>query len=182
MHPRTTIRNAVVGLLNTRLAASGVQAHGSRFRAWNADELPAVAVYALSETSQIHDEAPRSYLRSLELGVEVIPEHKPGSADALADAMDDLAEQVEAAVMADPELGGLVNDVRLVGTDMVFEPKGEHLVAAARLRFTVEYVTAAPVADPEGMDDFKTAHIEWTPKPGAEDTEPAVDNVTLPTE
>lgn len=182
MHPRAAIRAYAMGLLRVAMSASGIRTFSTRIRAWHEDELPAVGVYTFSETGDVHDEAPRTYKRTLTLSVDLVPEQGPGGDGELADAADAMAKRVEDALLADPTWGGLIDDCVYAGTDTDMRAGGRDLVVGQTVRFTVTYESAAPLVDPDTLADFRTAHAEWTPKPGADDTAPMIDTVTLPSE
>lgn len=171
---RKQIRAAVAQLLQG-ISGVGSRVFESRSRQVWPEELPAILVYTRTETAEIFNESPREYKRTLQLAVEVIAKGD----ENVDDTLDDLCQEIEHRIFQDDTLDNLVSDTILSDTEIDFVPDGEQPVGAARITFNVEYFTLAP-EEQEGLDDFLRAHIETTPVPSTEDTEPAVDDVDLP--
>lgn len=100
-HQRKLIRRAAVALLVSAGTAAGARVKSTRVEAHKPGQLPAISVYALSEDTDptSADTAPIELTRHLKLeiagwvvGTDALP---------VDDAMDDLAEQIEAAMAAD---------------------------------------------------------------------------------
>lgn len=153
-HPRQEIRDAMFSILQTALASQGILNFSkNRFRKfWEEEELPAVTVYTLSETSEIFDTAPRSLKRTLTLAVEVTVQDNEG----LDDTVDNLALLIENAIYADETLGGKAWDVVLTGTDIIQKTEGEKITGAIILVFDVKYVSYAPGI--KTLDDLEEIH------------------------
>lgn len=97
-HQRKLIRQAVVALLAGAGTAAGARVKGTRVEPNKAALLPAISVYTLSEstTSDSDMTAPIELTRELKLEVAGWVAHT--DAHPVDDAMDDLAEQIEAAM------------------------------------------------------------------------------------
>jgi len=187
-HPRQFIRQKVAALLLNRTSA-GKRVWPSRVRHFGAQRLPAIGVYTVEEDSPVGDVSPRVYKRTVTVLVEVF-----ATADEnLDDALDALASEIEAVLMADPTWGGVVDDSSLEGTETGFASadEGERPFAALIMRWGADYETRPEVADESTLDDFRTAHVEWdfgAPNldgPDGPDGEPdgepdATDTATLP--
>jgi len=141
LHPRQEIRDSVFAILKDKVKL-GVKAYSkNRFRPyWQDEELPAISVYTLQETSQVHIEAPRNLKRVLTLAVEIVVQSDENGADKL----DELCLAVENAVHVDETLNSTVSDCRLVSTDLIEKPEGDTLTGSAILNFEATYFSDAP--------------------------------------
>lgn len=99
-HPRELIRQAVVATLVAANTAAGARVKSTRIEPIKKSQLPAIAVYTLSEDTQTDTEhfAPRELTRDLKLEIAAWVEHKDSY--PVDDAMDDIAAQIEAAMDA----------------------------------------------------------------------------------
>lgn len=186
---RARIRGAVRAVLMNHTAA-GDRVYLNRSEAWSRDEFPAIGLYYAPDRGQIANDAERQYLRTLELGVEVIVARRLGFevgsnavGDAIAfsesDELDDLCDQVERSLLADVSLGGIAADLLLIRTDMDFDARGERVLGAARIVFNLSYFE--PVVERSVLlaRDFRTLHAEWK-VPAPQSTPTASDDIQLP--
>lgn len=99
-HQRKLIRKSVVALLVSGGTAAGARVKSTRVEPHKKSQLPAIAVYTLKEPVDpaSKDTAPRELTRDLKL--EVVGWVGVTDPDTVDDAMDDLAEQIEAAMEA----------------------------------------------------------------------------------
>lgn len=100
-HPRTLIRNAVVAMLIAANTDAGVRVTATRVEPNKKTQLPAVSVYTLSESIDVeesNDHAPRELERHLQL--EIAAWVADSDALPVDVAMDEIAEQIEAAMDA----------------------------------------------------------------------------------
>lgn len=156
-HPRKLIRQAVVARLANATAA-GTRVVGTRVEPHKRTQLPALSVYALREP--IDQEAaattwPRELVRTAK--VEIVGWVAHSDAIPVDDAMDDLAEQIEAAIDTDPFLGGKAAAMVLEETVMqVLEDDGrsDPLIGIVTLTYAVTYMTSPAAA--AALDDFIT--------------------------
>lgn len=152
-HQRKLIRQAVVQLLANAATAAGSRVMGTRVDAHKRSELPAISVYTLSEASEPNATAPREITRDVQIEIAGWVAHS--EATPADDAMDDLAEEIEAAMDGDRFLGALAADSLLVSTEMQIraeEGKSSPLVGLVTLTYSVTYRTAP--AAPALPDDF----------------------------
>lgn len=162
MHQRQVICDKVVDLLVAGATVAGARVYPNRFlplRTKGAkDELPAILVYTLSETSDDEDTAPRELTRKLELAIDGIVAVE-SDADA---ALNALALEIETVMHADPYLDETAGDSLLTDTDLGVEPDGDRLLGRVALTYEVTYRTLAPepTAD-EDMDDFETVEATY---------------------
>lgn len=154
-HPRKLIRQAVVAQLAGATAA-GARVQGTRVEPHRKSQLPAISVYTLREPVDLDASAgtaPRELTRDVK--VEIVGWVAHSDANPVDDAMDDLAEQIEAAMDADPYLGGKAGDSVLEETVMqVLEDDGrsDPLIGIVTLTYSVTYRTSP--AAPDDLDDF----------------------------
>lgn len=142
-HPRQIIRKAVVDLLVAARTDAGFDVFPTRKVQWREDELPAIAVYTLEETSERkHPEG--SLDRHMVLAIHAIVQ----ASDGVDDALDTLALQIEKAMAADQTLGGLVLFSHLSGTEIDVDEGTSQPVGGIRLAYAVWYHTSAAVSRP----------------------------------
>lgn len=161
-HPRTAIRQQAVGqLLGRTLAGSSVYA--SRVaplisNGWQS-ELPAICVYTMDESGEVFNAAPREYLRTVQLVVEI----HANADQALDDVLDQMARQVENLLLQDDTLGDTVNDLRYAQTRMVIRDEGEDLIGGCRIVFNAEYLDRHPDDNfNDSLPNFKTLNTEYS--------------------
>ncbi len=179
-HPRKLIRHALVALL-TNATAAGARVQGTRVEPHKKSQLPAISVYTLREPvdqDASANTAPRELTRDVKVEITGWVAHS----DALPvdDAMDDLAEQIEAVMDADPYLGGTAGESVLESTEMqVVEDDGrsDPLVGIVTLTYSVTYRTSP--AAPANLDDFITVDATHKIAGGVADTVPAIDQFTV---
>jgi hypothetical protein len=139
MHKRQRIREAVVERLKTvpewldRVVAT-------RARPTEPKELPVVLVYTTAERSELAT-IQLDLSRTLTLMLEL----RTRAAEDLDAALDEMSAKAEAAIMADPRLGGLVTVSFLTETTIGLDGEGESRQAFASLTYEIRYET-----DPTG--------------------------------
>lgn len=157
-HQRKLIRQEVQARLWGKTVAED-RVFATRVVPLKGQEVPAISVYALDEESDDEESAPRELRRDLDLAIEAWVKHsKSAPAD---DAMDDICEQIENLMHADPYLktaahGELAADMVLASTRLEVIEVGDRLLGIAVLVYAVTYRTLAPEA-PELLDEFLTA-------------------------
>lgn len=170
-HPRKLIRHAVVALL-TGATAAGVRVKATRAQPNRKSQLPAIGVYTLREpVEDTGDSAPRELTRMVKVAIECWVEDT--ALIPFDDAMDDIAEEVEAALDADRYLGGAAGNSVLESTDLSFDDGADPLLGIVTLTYSVTYYTTPAVGT---LDDFlraKATHQLVDGIPG--DTIPAED-------
>lgn len=154
-HQRKIIRHAVRDLLISAATAAGSRVQGTRVDPNKKSQLPAIGVYTLNDP--VNEDTSSDGEDTHELEVEIAGWVAHTDAVPADDAMDDLAEQIEAAMKSDPFLGGAVGGkgVRLLGTVMeVVEINGrsDPQVGIVVLTYAVPYFTALDTGEP--VDDF----------------------------
>ncbi|SDI55512.1 hypothetical protein [Pseudomonas abietaniphila] len=161
-HPRELIRKQAVAQLLGRTSA-GASVFASRVaplitNGWQ-DELPAIIVYTMDESGVIFNSAPREYLRTVQLVVEI-----HASADAaLDDTLDAICRQVENLLLQDDTLGDTVNDLRYAQTRMVIRDEGDELLGGCRIVFNAEYLDRHPDDNfNDSLPNFNTLNTEYS--------------------
>lgn len=143
MHVREQIRVAAATTLNG-LPTTGGRVYASRVSNWNSASLPGLAIYTTAETAEpAAMGSGRPTARELELVIEAAAKAVAG----VDDILDRVAAEVEAALAADPTLGGLVKRLVLERTEIDLSGEGEEPVGLVRLTFQALYRT--PAGDPE---------------------------------
>lgn len=139
-HARAQILAAAAALL-ANLPTTGSRCHISRANPKAAEQGPFLLLYSRSQATQplTMGGAGRKLRHELVFAVEgVAPE--AGDSDA---TLDDIALEVEAALHADPTLGGRCKDLHLTSTQLAARAEGEARIGRIRLEFNVHYQTVA---------------------------------------
>lgn len=178
-HPRKLIRHAAVARLIAASTAAGTRVEATREEPNRRGELPAIGVYTSTESvEEVGDTAPRELTRVPELHIVAWVGHS--QANPADDRMDDIAEQIEAAMESDRYLGGTVGGqgAILTSTDMrVRAAEGnDPIVGIIVLTYSATYYTS-PAVGP--LDDFLTAKATHDLVGGVTDTVPAIDEFTV---
>ena len=129
-----------------------------------------ISVYTSDESSDRSQDG-NLYTRALSISVELAM----GGGDDLDDQLDLAAEQIEAAINADPTLGTLLaSDMVLNGTQSEIASMANQMVGAVRMDYEATYYTEAYRQEPSVVwpvpDDFDPAEVcpEMVPVPGPE--------------
>lgn len=182
-HPRKLIRQAVVALLAGANTAASTRVLGTRVEPLKKAQLPTISVYTLSEgvDPASAETAPIELKRDVKVEIAGWVAHT----DALHvdDAMDDLAEQIEAAMDSDYYLGGAAADQMLESTSMqVLEDDGRSadLIGIVTLTYSVTYRTSPANAEAFPTDAFVTVNATDKLVGGVSDTAPVIDRFQEP--
>lgn len=178
-HQRKLIRQATVALLKAANTAAGARVQGTRVEPSRSRDLPAISVYTLGDETDMEiseQSAPRELTRDLNLEIVAIVAHADSyPAD---DAMDDIAEQIEAVMDQNRYLSGTAAESILTGTVMEVaeaDGKSDPLVGFVALTYKVKFRTDATLPDAKPAD-FTDINATTTIQGGVPDTAPAVDN------
>lgn len=169
-HPRTLIRNAITAAL-TGSTSAGVNVYPTRKTDHLENELPVISVYALSEDSEVVID-PRELERDLRVMIECMV---TGDSDVDL-AMDNLAEEIEAAMDADYTFGLTCFDSWLAGTDMDSVEESGREVGILEMTYQTRYRSEAFVA-PTG-DDATTDYERSTVAIDLEGNQATADQTT----
>lgn len=154
-HQRKTIRYAITSALMGETAA-GARVYPTRVLPYQIRLLPVIAVYVLDEDSDAQSTAPRELFRSLKVRIECLVAPGPN----VDDSIDDLAEEVEAAMNADQYFGGACVDSELKSTAIESIEDGDREIGFVALDYLVTYRTDA-YCEPVGPDDFNEANATY---------------------
>lgn len=136
-HARETIRKAV------KTAVTGTTTVSSRVyssRVYPHDALPCASVYTLSEAVDV--EASYSGAESVR-ELELVVEGRAKSAAAMDDTLDDIAGEVEYAVLNNAPLAALIMAVQYRGIEIELDDELEQPAGIVRVTFKVVYVYEA---------------------------------------
>jgi hypothetical protein len=139
-HPRKLIRHAVVSLFTSAGTAAGTRVKATRIEPHKRSQLPAISVYTLTDT--VIEASSTNTEEAHELRLEVALWVAHTDANPADDGVDDLEEQVLAAMVADPYLGGRASSVHFRGTEIEIvedDSRSDPIVAIATLTFEVAY-------------------------------------------
>jgi hypothetical protein len=141
MSTRTDIRNAI----GTALTAAGVVVTANLIRGRNntiaSVSFPSAAVYAINEQIEVRTMpiGRGEQFRQLQVMVDYFTAQT--SATIIDDLFDTGSAAVEAAILADPTLGGACRDTHLTSVDYVIEPDEDKRWGVARHTFNCIYLT-----------------------------------------
>jgi hypothetical protein len=141
MSTRTDIRNAI----GTALTTAGVVVTANLIRGRNntiaSVSFPSIAVYAINEQIEVRTMpiGRGEQFRQLQVMVDYFTAQT--SATIIDDLFDTGSAAVEAAILADPTLGGACRDTHLTSVDYVIEPDEDKRWGVARHTFNCIYLT-----------------------------------------
>jgi hypothetical protein len=141
MSTRTDIRNAI----GTALTTAGVVVTANLIRGRNntiaSVSFPSAAVYAINEQIEVRTMpiGRGEQFRQLQVIVDYFTAQT--SATIIDDLFDTGSAAVEAAILADPTLGGACRDTHLTSVDYVIEPNEDKRWGVARHTFNCIYLT-----------------------------------------
>lgn len=141
MSTRTDIRNAI----GTALTTAGVVVTANLIRGRNntiaSVSFPSAAVYAINEQIEIRTMpiGLGTQFRQLQVMVDYFTAQT--STTIIDDLFDTGSAAVEAAILADPTLGGKCRDTHLTSVDYVVEPDEDKRWGVARHTFNCIYLT-----------------------------------------
>lgn len=180
-HPRKLLRHAIMAqLVGSTAAADRVES--TRIDPIGRSKLPLISVYTLNEdVDQEESESTSPRLLKREAIVEIVGWVAYSEEANVADALDDLAEQIEAAMAADEFFGlDMVESSILIGTDTDLVSKdgrSSPLVGQVTMTYSVTYRTQPGYSVPE--DDFLRVKATHQIVGGVDDTVPAEDEFTV---
>jgi hypothetical protein len=141
MSTRTDIRNAI----GTALTTAGVVVTANLIRGRNntiaSVSFPSAAVYAINEQIEVRTMPIGRGEQFRQLHVMVDYFTAQTSATIIDDLFDTGSAAVEAAILADPTLGGACRDTHLTSVDYVIEPDEDKRWGVARHTFNCIYLT-----------------------------------------
>ena len=136
-HIRQTIRERVVSNV-TGLATTGSNVFDTKLYNLTQANLPALCIYAESESSETSNVSPQTLERMLDVLIEGYAEQNTG----IEDKLDLIAEEIEEAMGADPTLNDNCMLCELTNTEIDFTSLGEKPVGIVRLTYSVNYRTS----------------------------------------
>lgn len=135
MSRKTDIRNAIVTRLQGISTFAG-RVYPGRRHAMPTKNLPCACVYVLGSRKSSEELGGCIGLRERTFGVQL--HCAPG--EDLDAKLDELTDQVEAALLADDDLGGLVSSFELDKEDYAFDEYTGEKLGMADARYTALYI------------------------------------------
>ncbi len=143
-HVRTAIRDLLKDRV-TGLQATGDRVYKNRLKPVPANQLPAISVSSGDEQiTTLTQGSPRRLQRILQVSFDIIAD---ADADGAADALDIVAEEIEAVLVPGAWSAGKIFDLAPVSSTEVFDAEGRKVSGQSRLTYEVEYHTAEGAAD-----------------------------------
>ena len=137
-HVRQQIRERIVSVLTTNVTLVSNRVYGTRVYSFSEADLPAITVYAGSETSGLQTVGLKTSQRIVSIQVDA---YVRATSD-FDDDVDAIAVQIEEAIANDFTVNGLAKTAVLSSTEMNFSGEAEQPIGSARLTFDVRYDTA----------------------------------------
>ncbi len=137
-HVRQQIRERIVSVLNSGVTLVSNRVYGSRVYSLTEADLPAVIVYAGSETSALQTMGLKTSARVVSIEVDA---YVRGTSNFDND-VDAIAVQIEEAIANDFNVNGLAKSAVLANTEINFSGEAEQPIGSAKLTFDVRYDTA----------------------------------------
>ena len=135
-HNRKLIRHAVKDLLIDNTSAGPNVYPNRETNLWES-ELPAILIYTKDEPeAQPRAVNSQQYIRKLTLFIEI----KTLATETVDDDLDDLAEEVESIIRANPNLNSTATSVQYKGTEIILDATSETEKGVAILTFEVQYI------------------------------------------
>jgi hypothetical protein len=183
-YKRKKIRKALLDILRGRTDAREKVFATRTMVNWE-ENLPVINLYFRGEEVKDTESAPRYLNRSLSLEVEIVAD--ANNDEELADALDDICEQVEVALSRDDSLKDTADDnylVRVSDADVATE--GARAIGKVSLSFIIEYREFAPrdtkgqgVGPLDGIDaDYRVGHDDGPPT--MDEADAAKDTIDFP--
>jgi len=137
MHKRQAIRDAFAAAV-TGLTTTGNRVYVSRVYPLDTASLPALVIYTKREASAPDTIGlPRTFTREITLSCEAYVR----GVDGYDDLLDTIAAEVETALYAAGDFGGLIKDAYLLGTDVNYQDGADQPLASADIEITFIYTT-----------------------------------------
>ena len=142
-HVRKQIRDNIVTTL-TGLATTGSNVYRTRVYPIEEGKLPALLIYADSESVQVATiTPPRTQMRVLTVRVEAFVK----GVSNYDNTLDTISEEVEEALSADVTRNSLAKDTRVTGFEAEFSGDGDQPVATGTITIEVDYATLENAVD-----------------------------------
>lgn len=158
MHPRQVIRDEFAQYLRGKTDAEQkvFGNRGTAIQHVRNSQLPVILIYTLDDERSERSADGYYWIRKLPICVDIAvdgKEDEPTNSEAeVKSKIDDIAGQVEAAVIENARLNNrLADDLVLVNTAGEIMSDGRKLVGFCRMDFVAEYWTLATKLDPDGV-------------------------------
>lgn len=161
---RAKVRHVLAALLKGRTKAGG-NVVPTQITTWDEKSLPAIGVYTLRGDDQRASDAPPSYVTTVHVVIEFAVAQRYDANDNEIELVDDdldcLSQEIRSLVLADSTLGGLAQDVRLNGFEVVGAEDGRRNVLGERLNLEVEFYDEPCQGDPTEIYDLKKLAVRF---------------------
>lgn len=132
---RHQIREALRIMLEGQTDA-GDKVYSNRVSSFWRGELPCVSIYMRDEEATPREMAAKSYIRKGNISIEIHAEAK----EDLDLKLDQIADQVETVIQADPSLGGNVLGSILTGTEIELSEQATTPIGVLVLSYQITYI------------------------------------------
>lgn len=140
-HLRQQIRNHVGSIL-TGMPTAKTNVHKQRRYPLGAEQLPALLIYINDEAAEDSSKTKTGDIRRA-VDLELVVACVAGKDGTPADLVDEMAAEVEEALMADTTFGGLIKDIVYEGSNAQADIEGDGVIESRELIYAVQYHTAA---------------------------------------
>lgn len=151
-------RSAIWQATHDRLVAAlpelAGRVHKARFARFDEDEIPAAVVFVFSDSGQNESGSAPLFVNRSEISIELFA--SGANDDAAAEAINDLVESVEDALLKSAAWVALFRQVTDIGVDFAMDAEASFRLFTASLRLTVEHTQAF---DPDIDDGDDLEHV-----------------------
>lgn len=134
-HKRKEIRDALVKKIQNAPYFSQITLMNGIKTALDLSKLPAVVIYSLEETIVNISTSRELVSRTFLIGVEVVVSDESN----IDDQLDSWTKKLESTLLDDPRLGGLIQSLAFIKTEMNWSFDGETVIGRAKLVFEAYY-------------------------------------------
>lgn len=133
---RQQIREEVQAMLIAANTSAGANVYSNRVSAFWRSELPSISIFMRDEEATPRDLANKSYVRKASLSFEIHAE----AVESLDEQLDKIADEIEAAIVADQSLGGTVLGSTLLSTEIELAGEATTPIGVLTLTYQITYV------------------------------------------
>jgi len=177
--PKAKIRHEIVETLKNADTEAGKNVVSNATHSTWIEEIPAISVNTVDERSEIFEESPKRWKKTLTLDIQCkVKDRKEG---VVSDKVDFLVWQVEQALAYrekfDDDFRCLFESLEITSASVEFEKGAQEIVASGSVQIDIVYIVGVSEKQPR-LVDLETVNAEFSV--GA-DSENSTDQFSVPT-
>lgn len=118
-----------------------------------------VLIYLEKESSEVFNDTPRTYRRSLSLSIAIVKSLTPEDIEKIEDQIEVVSLQVEKIMGKNETLGELASDVTFEGYEFLDSDDGELRTGAIKLTYSIEYYIDVGLEEAD-LGNLVKSHVE----------------------